>query len=35
MEVLALTEAPEMVLKVVASSKWTLEDASQVGSGRT
>ena len=33
MEVLELTEAPEMVLKVVASSEWTLEDASCIREG--
>lgn len=32
---LALTEAPEIARKVVASSEWTLEEDNPVGSGRT
>lgn len=35
MDVLALTEAPEIVRKVVVSSQWTLEEDIRVGSGLT
>jgi hypothetical protein len=34
-DVLALTEAPDRVRKVVVSSEWTLEEDKRFGSGLT